>query len=552
MALLQEIQVPLLAVNDTTLTVVEISFTTGSKVNKGDLIMVFETSKTTYDVEAEAEGYIHYLCEADHDYEVNEIVARIYSEAAEVPVAAAGGSFSAAGGSNRQPVAGQPTPGQPGFGQPVPGQNNFSQHAPGQSFPVLNGNGNQPAYGQAPIGQPVGQSFAGQYAGQPVAGQYTVQPLPGQDAAGQPLAHWGGETLFSAEAAALITASGLTPAAFAGRDFISKWDVMQVLQGGSGVASATGATGSGHQPATGATNATGPAASGAYSTMGAASGHPAAKTPKTAPAKAVLPADPAKVILEKLTSGKKREIEYLSDVQSTGLTSTLHIFIETENIFTHINRSLKYLKDSLLPVIIYEAARLLSDYPLLNAYFTGEAIARYKEVNPGFAIDIDKGLKVLKIARADQKGIPEIEAEILKLSGDYLDDTLQVEDLTDITFTITDLSSEGVALFRPLINKMNSSILGISSIDEKLRRCTLSLTFDHRVTEGKTAARFLKELKDRLESYRAGNPAALLQTIACFKCYKTLKEDLAGTGFAHCVTPEGKEGYICQSCLKGF
>src|ERR1700734_954934 len=83
MALLQEILVPLLAVNDTTLTVVEIALSTGAKINKGDLLMILETSKTTYDVEAETSGYIQYLCEPDKDYAVNEVVARIYSEEAE-------------------------------------------------------------------------------------------------------------------------------------------------------------------------------------------------------------------------------------------------------------------------------------------------------------------------------------------------------------------------------------------------------------------------------------------------------------------------------------
>ena len=283
--------------------------------------------------------------------------------------------------------------------------------------------------------------------------------------------------------------------------------------------------------------------------------HSSAPTPaqrsSSRPATAILPVDPARVVVEKLASAKRREIEYLSEVQSTGLTSTINTYVDTEGIFTFINRGLRYLKDSLLPVIIYETGRLLADYPLLNGYFTGEAAALYKEVNPGFAIDIDKGLKVLKIAGAGEKSIGDIESEILQLSGQYLDDTLQIEQLTDITFTITDLSSEGVAFFRPLINKMNSSILGISAIDEKLQRCTLSLTFDHRMTEGKLAARFLQELKVRIESYRPkGLPGR--QDITCFKCYKTLKEDLAGTGFARCITPEGKDGYICQSCLKGF
>ncbi|HLX67532.1 MAG TPA: biotin/lipoyl-containing protein, partial [Puia sp.] len=59
--IIQEILVPLLAVNDTTLTVVEIPLAAGSPVRKGDLVMVFETSKTTYDVEAPADGYIQYL-----------------------------------------------------------------------------------------------------------------------------------------------------------------------------------------------------------------------------------------------------------------------------------------------------------------------------------------------------------------------------------------------------------------------------------------------------------------------------------------------------------
>ena len=471
MALLQEIQVPLIAVNDTSLTVVEINAAAGSKVKKGDLLMVFETSKTTYDVEAETDGYIQYLCEVDHDYEVNAVVARIFSEPAE---AAAG------------PAA--PSVGSNGIGHTKPAA-------------VRNGMPARPA---------------------------AVDTVAAQGALPEPLWNWEGETLFSREAARLMADAGIDPAVFAGRDFVTAGDLSAYLQ-----------------PAAPATPAVAAPVTPARGTK-----EPAPAQPKTV--RASLPVDPNKAILEKLSSGKKREIEYLGEVQSTGLTSTIHVYVETEGIFTHINRSLQYLKDSLLPVILYEASRLLTDYPLLNAYFTGEAIATYKEVNPGFAIDIDKGLKVLKIAGAGQKSIADIEQAILHLSGSYLDETLNIDDLTDITFTITDLSSEGVAFFRPLINKMNSSILGVSSIDAKLQRCALSLTFDHRVTEGKTAALFLKELKERLESYRPKDHSHKLQEIVCFKCYKTLKEDLGGTGFARVITPEGKEGTICQSCLKGF
>ncbi|HLZ86216.1 MAG TPA: biotin/lipoyl-containing protein, partial [Puia sp.] len=95
MAVIQEIGVPLLAVNDTTLTVVELPFSAGARVKKGDVILVFETSKTSYDVEAETDGFIQYLCEADRDYAVNDVVARIYSEESEALAPAPGGKRGA-------------------------------------------------------------------------------------------------------------------------------------------------------------------------------------------------------------------------------------------------------------------------------------------------------------------------------------------------------------------------------------------------------------------------------------------------------------------------
>ena len=143
-----------------------------------------------------------------------------------------------------------------------------------------------------------------------------------------------------------------------------------------------------------------------------------------------------------------------------------------------------------------------------------DAIAYYKEINVGFAIDINKGLKVLKVANTSVKTVLEIELEIMELSNRYIDENLDITDLTDIGFTVTDLSAEGVAFFKPLINMMNSAILGVSSIDEKLHSCMLSLTFDHRVTEGKLAAQFLGELKGRIESYQSKYYPSLNQQLS--------------------------------------
>src|SRR5436190_2292459 len=88
MPVVQQIKVPLVAVNDTSVTVIDIPFKQGDAVKKGDIILVFETSKTTYDVIAESDGFIGYQCETDGAYEVNEVVAHIYDDSTEVPVTA--------------------------------------------------------------------------------------------------------------------------------------------------------------------------------------------------------------------------------------------------------------------------------------------------------------------------------------------------------------------------------------------------------------------------------------------------------------------------------
>jgi len=92
----------------------------------------------------------------------------------------------------------------------------------------------------------------------------------------------------------------------------------------------------------------------------------------------------------------------------------------------------------------------------------------------------------------------------------------------------------------------------VSAIDEKLQRSILTVTFDHRVTEGKLVAQFLQELKNRVESYRSAHYVHANQSITCFKCFKSLQEDLSDVGFTKCITPKGEEAYICQSCFKGF
>ena len=139
-------------------------------------------------------------------------------------------------------------------------------------------------------------------------------------------------------------------------------------------------------------------------------------------------------------------------------------------------------------IIVFEAARLLRKYPNFNAFYAAGDAHYYEDVNIGFAVDAGRGLKVPVIHHADRKGIIEITTEMRERVVAYLEDELPVKALTLCTFTVTDLSGEGVATFHPLINQGQSAILGICAEvfapGSREGTFNLVLSFDHQLSEG--------------------------------------------------------------------
>lgn len=265
---------------------------------------------------------------------------------------------------------------------------------------------------------------------------------------------------------------------------------------------------------------------------------------KSSPIVSVPPPVNANVEILPIGKMKKLEIDFLTEVQQSGLTSTIHMQVNTEGILRKIDDSLKFFKGQLLPLIIYECSRLLKLFPKLNGYYSQGSMMLYKTVNVGFAVDMELGLKVLKIGDTVKYQITELDQLMYDLANKYMDDKLATSDLTDITFTVSDLSMEGVLNFKPLVNANNSAILGVSSIDTETNKFNLSLSFDHRLTEGRYASQFLKDLKNRLESYRMKST----DHIVCYKCQKHLSEDLNDRGFLKVVRSTGDDAYICDIC----
>jgi len=255
----------------------------------------------------------------------------------------------------------------------------------------------------------------------------------------------------------------------------------------------------------------------------------------------------------KITPAKKREINYLKNVQSNSLNSSFFISINLNNLINFIDVNSTKLKSSILPIVVFEISKMLLTYREFNAFFKNDFVYYYKKINVGVAIDIDKELKVLTIYDSDKKGYSEIENKIWELSNKYLDDKLDPYDISNSTFTISDLSSGGTDFFIPLINSHQSAILGVGQINEKSKESVFVITFDHRIMSGKIVANFLNDLKRRLESYYV-KMVASNSKLKCMKCLIGLREEqgLNAHGLIKVVDSDGNDNYICTNCLSGW
>jgi len=163
-------------------------------------------------------------------------------------------------------------------------------------------------------------------------------------------------------------------------------------------------------------------------------------------------------------------------------------------------------------MILYAVSRLLPKYPDLNAHMLdGTTIRRFKDVHLGMAVDTEKGLLVPVIRQANRKSLAQIAAEAKALARQAQEGTLNPDDMTGGTFTVSNLGSLGVESFTPVINPPQAGILGVNCMQQRVRETNgavevypvmgISLTYDHRAIDGAPASRFAAELCRSLERF---------------------------------------------------
>lgn len=164
-----------------------------------------------------------------------------------------------------------------------------------------------------------------------------------------------------------------------------------------------------------------------------------------------------------------------------------------------------------LPFFIKAAQHALREHPSLNAAIddAAETIIIKKHYHFGIAVETPDGLMVPVIREVERKSIIELAAEIQTLGRKARERTIGLNELKGSSFSITNYGHFGGAFATPIINWPDVAILGFGRIVERpwvhrgeivIRKILpLSLTFDHRVTDGADAGQFLAKVVRYLE-----------------------------------------------------
>jgi len=165
--------------------------------------------------------------------------------------------------------------------------------------------------------------------------------------------------------------------------------------------------------------------------------------------------------------------------------------------------------------IVKATALALKRFPNLNASLMPGEIIQHAHINISVAVALESGLMTVVCKDADQKSLRSISQEIREMAARARSGKVRPEDIEASTFSISNLGMFDVEHFAAIINQPEAAILAVGSAREvpvvengevKVgTRMRITISADHRITDGAEAARFMQALADGLE-----NPLKLL------------------------------------------
>ena len=250
---------------------------------------------------------------------------------------------------------------------------------------------------------------------------------------------------------------------------------------------------------------------------------------------------------ERISPRKSEEISRLRNGPGNTTQSTLGVKIGKIRARREAGDT---FQGKILDLVVFEASRLMKQFPKLNSTFSENQIFNYSSINAGVAFDSGAKLIVYGIENSNTKTLREIREEIEDSLDRYLSDRLSLPEMTRATFTVTDLSASQIDFVLPILPAGQSCIIGVTRNSQE--EFSIYAGFDHRVTEGREVALFLDQLAERIVSF--SRQAAAAEPPRCFFCETSASDGVNEDkrGLLKIVRPGGDEVLCCNTCWLGW
>ena len=246
--------------------------------------------------------------------------------------------------------------------------------------------------------------------------------------------------------------------------------------------------------------------------------------PRPEPVAAEAAAPQAGELLEPMNAMRRGIAEHMRRSLDTSAHVTSAIEVDMSKVVA-IRRKLKKeyeasygVNPTYLSFVARAVVETLRDYPWINGEIRGDQIVTRNFVNLGFAVELadGKGLIVPVLKNAETLNLLGIAKGVTDLAQRARDKKLVPEDVQGGTFTITNPGGYGTFHGTPVISQPQAAILGTYAVvkrpwvvqDENgqdviaIRSImNLTLTYDHRLVDGALAGRFLRDVRQKLESW---------------------------------------------------
>lgn len=168
------------------------------------------------------------------------------------------------------------------------------------------------------------------------------------------------------------------------------------------------------------------------------------------------------------------------------------------------------------PVMIEAVVKAIKDFPLINVSVDGDKIIRKKDINIGVAVALPNGNLIVPVIRhADRLNLNGLSKKLNDLANRARENKLTPDDLSEATYTVTNVGSFGNVMGTPIIMQPQVAIMALGTIKKKpavietpegdligIRQFMfLSHAYDHRVVDGSLGGRFVRRVADYLEGF---------------------------------------------------